>query len=72
MSLFSKCDVFTLHPPNCLPQHHQGEHRRRGGVGEESGAKDRELFPAGRGAAHREGGYTFSAVVKQAHTHTQE
>lgn len=33
-------------------QHHQGEHCRRGGSGEESGAEDRELFTAGRGAPH--------------------
>lgn len=69
MSLFSKCyPLFTLHPPNCLHQHHQGKHSRRGGVGEESGAEDRELFPAGRGAPHRAGGHTFHCTQQ---THTQ-
>lgn len=52
MGLFSKCDPFTLHPLNCLHQHHQGKHCGRGGGGEKSGAEDRELFPAGRGASH--------------------
>lgn len=59
ISLLTKCDLFTLHPPNSLCQHHQGEHRRCGGGSEKSGAEDRELHSAGRGAPHREGRHAF-------------
>lgn len=72
ISLLTKCDLFTLRPPNSLRQHHQGEHRRRGGGGEKSGAEDRELHSAGRGAPHREGGHAFLCSHQTlTHTHTE-
>lgn len=72
ISLLTKCDLFTLHPPNSLRQHHQGEHRRCGGGGEKSGAEDRELHSAGRGTSHREGGHAFLCSHQTlTHTHTE-
>lgn len=67
MIALSKCGLFTYYSTNCLSQHHQGKHCRRGGIGEESRAEDWELLPAGRGASHWEGRHAFfSAVIKHA------
>lgn len=68
----SKSDLFTHYPANCLSQHHQGKHCRRGGIGEESRAEDRELLPAGCGAPHWEGGHSFFSAVIKTHQEQRE